>query len=183
MGRIHELVRNYCRYISVPWKTDIAPLQRVRICIYDEKNELKLRAKYDEFEIATKKAGHNWSSFDLTDSFPEWLASQKYAVSYYKSPELLNSLLPRYLDYIESRFAESIAGETPDNNTVVSLLGAGSLFGLVKVKNVIEKIAPHVPGRLLVMFPGSYENNNYRLLDGYDGWNYLAVPISADKEY
>ena len=38
-------------------------------------------------------------------------------------------------------------------------------------------------GRLLVFFPGSYENNNYRLLDGYDGWNYLAVPITADKGY
>ena len=27
---------------------------------------------------------------------------------------------------------------------------------------------------LLIFFPGSYENNNYRLLDGYDGWNNLA---------
>ena len=34
-----------------------------------------------------------------------------------------------------------------------------------------------------IFFPGSYEDNNYRLLDGYDGWNYLAVPITADKEF
>ena len=39
-----------------------------------------------------------------------------------------------------------------------------------------------VAGRLLIFFPGSYENNNYRLLDAYDGWNYLAVPITADKD-
>ena len=38
-----------------------------------------------------------------------------------------------------------------------------------------------VPGRLVVFFPGSYEDNNYRLLDAYDGWGYLAVPITADQ--
>ena len=33
-------------------------------------------------------------------------------------------------------------------------------------------------GRLVVFFPGQYEQNNYRLLDARDGWNYMAVPIS-----
>lgn len=66
---------------------------------------------------------------------------------------------------------------------MVALKGVGSLFGLLKVKEVVDKFAPLVRGRLLVFFPGSYENNNYRLLDGYDGWNYLAVPITADKEF
>ena len=68
-------------------------------------------------------------------------------------------------------------------DSVVALKGVGSLFGFLKVKEVVDKLAPMVKGRLLVFFPGSYENNNYRLLDGYDGWNYLAVPITADKEY
>jgi len=53
----------------------------------------------------------------------------------------------------------------------------------LKVKEVVDKLAPTVKGRLLVFFPGSFENNNYRLLDGYDGWNYLAVPITADREF
>ena len=66
--------------------------------------------------------------------------------------------------------------------SVVALKGVGSLFGFLKVKEVVDKLAPLVKGRLLVFFPGSYENNNYRLLDGYDGWNYLAVPITADKD-
>ena len=37
----------------------------------------------------------------------------------------------------------------------------------------------HIRGRLLVFFPGVYEQNNYRLLDARDGWNYHAVPITA----
>ena len=66
---------------------------------------------------------------------------------------------------------------------VVGIQGVGSLFGFLKVKDVVDKFAPKIAGRLLVFFPGSYENNNYRLLDGYDGWNYLAVPITADKDF
>jgi hypothetical protein len=34
-----------------------------------------------------------------------------------------------------------------------------------------------VPGRLLVLFPGEYNEPQYRFLDARDGWNYLAVPI------
>ena len=35
-----------------------------------------------------------------------------------------------------------------------------------------------VTGRLVVFFPGEYEQNNYRLLDARDGWSYMAVPIT-----
>jgi len=42
-------------------------------------------------------------------------------------------------------------------------------------------VEPHIQGRLLIFFPGVYEQNNYRLLDARDGWNYLAVPITAHE--
>ena len=64
----------------------------------------------------------------------------------------------------------------------MAIQGAGALYGFLKVREVVDDMAPLVAGRLLVFFPGTYENNNYRLLDAYDGWNYLAVPITADKE-
>jgi hypothetical protein len=135
----------------------------------------------DEFEIATKASGHGWNVFDLTDTFSDWLTSQRYAKSYYQKPHLLTNLLPKYLDYIEEVFEKHIQENDVDVNTVVALSGVGSLFGFLKIKDVVDRLAPLVEGRLLVFFPGSYENNNYRLLDGYDGWNYLAVPITADK--
>ena len=65
---------------------------------------------------------------------------------------------------------------------MVALSGVASLFGLVKVKDVVEKVATKVAGRLLVFFPGRYEHNNFRLLDGYYGWDYHAFVITADKE-
>ncbi len=183
MSRIKRLIQSYSKYISVPWRDDAAAAQRVIFCVYNETEERWLRAKVDEFELVTRQAGHEWAVFDLTDTFAVWLASQRYAKSYFQKPHLLATLLPKYLEFITNEFEIFLQQNEIEPDSVVAIKGVGSLFGLLKVKDVVDKLAPMVKGRLLVFFPGSYENNNYRLLDGYDGWNYLAVPITADKEY
>jgi len=65
---------------------------------------------------------------------------------------------------------------------VVAILGAGSLFGLARISQVLRMIEGDIKGRVIVFFPGHFERNNYRLLDARDGWNYLAVPITAHNE-
>lgn len=182
MSRVKRLLQSYAKYIAIPWRSDAAPAQRVVFCVYPESDELRLRACIDEFEIVTRQAGHAWFVYDLTDTFAHWLAGQRYAQSYFQKPHLLKTLLPRYLDYIHAEFERFLADQGADEDSVVALKGVASLFGFVKVKDLVDSLAPQVRGRLLVFFPGSYENNNYRLLDGYDGWNYLAVPITADQE-
>lgn len=183
MSKIKRLIQSYSRYIAVPWRDDAAAAQRVIFCVYNETEERLLRAKVDEFEIVTRQAGREWAMFDLTDTFAIWLASQRYAKSYFEKPHLLSTLLPKYLEFIADEFETFLQKNEIGPDSVVAIKGVGSLFGFLKVKEVVDKLAPMVKGRLLVFFPGSYENNNYRLLDGYDGWNYLAVPITADKEY
>lgn len=183
MSRIKQLLQAYTKHISIPWREDAAPAQRVIFCVYNENEELKLSAKIDEFEIVTRQAGHEWGVFDLKNTFADWLAGQRYAKSYYQKPHLLSPLLPKYATYIQEEFQRYLEEKNVHAGHVIALKGVGSLFGLLKVKEVVEKLAPSVPGRLLVFFPGSYEDNNYRLLDGYDGWNYLAVPITADKDF
>lgn len=183
MSRIKQLIQSYSKYISIPWRDDAAAAQRVIFCVYSETQERQLRAKIDEFEIVTHQSGHKWTVFDLTDTFGLWLASQKYARSYFEKPHLLPSLLPKYLVFITDAFKAFLQKNESGTDCVVAITGIGSLFGFLKVKELVDKLAPMVTGRLLVFFPGSYEYNNYRLLDGYDGWNYLAVPITADKEY
>jgi hypothetical protein len=175
-------VQSYSSYISVPWREDAAAAQRVVFCVYRETEERDLRARIGEFELVTKQAQHDWALFDLTDAFARWMASQKYAKKYFVNPALLPTLLPKFSIHIQSEFEEFLTKNQVTANTVVALEGVGSLFGFLKVKDVVEALAPKVRGRLLVFFPGSYENNNYRLLDAYDGWNYLAVPITADKD-
>lgn len=182
MSRIDTLQKNYGRYVGTPWQSGAAAMQRVWFCIYDPRDELSLRAKLGEFELVTIQASRKWLQYDLSDSFANWLSGHKYAKKYFKNPALLKMVLPNYKDYLLSELTKCIAENEADENTVLALCGIGSLFGFIKVKELVEKFAPHVAGRLLVFFPGTYENNSYRLLDGYDGWGYLAVPITSEKE-
>ena len=87
------------------------------------------------------------------------------------------------MEHLVDTFSEFLRQRCAEENTVVALKGVGTLFGFLKVKDLVDKLSPLVKGRLLVFFPGSCENDNYRLLDGYDGWNYLAVTITEDKEW
>lgn len=182
MTEIQRLTESYARFIEVPWM-DVAPAQRVIFCVYDEDCERRLRASMGGFEAATREAGHGWAEFDLTDTFAEWLSGQLYASEYFENPEYLDMLLPNYLDYVLEGFEKFVSEKGVGPGGVVAVTGLGSLFGFLKVNAVVEKISPMVDGRLLVFFPGSCESNNYRLLDAYDGWNYHAVLITANKDY
>jgi hypothetical protein len=181
VSRIKRLVQSYGKHIAVPWRAEVAAAQRVIFCVYNENDERWLRARIDEFEILTRQAGHEWAVYDLTNTFAMWLAAQRYAESYFLNPELLSTPLPKYMTYITEDFSNFLDEKQVGPHAVTSIMGVGSLFGFLKVKDLVDKLSPMVKGRLLVFFPGSFENNNYRLLDGYDGWNYLAVPITADK--
>jgi hypothetical protein len=66
-----------------------------------------------------------------------------------------------------------------DENTVLAINNASSLFGFTRLSDVLNQISKNIPGRLLVFFPGEFEKNQFRLLDARDGWSYLARPITA----
>lgn len=179
MSKITKLLENYTKHISVPWRS-VAPDQRVMFCVYDPSEERQLRFNTALFMIETQKKDHQWFEFDMTSLFAEWLTSQKYAKKYFANPTYISSILDEFPKFIQLKFDESIQNLCDPSNTVVAIVGAGSIFGIAKVKDVISLLAPMVQGRLLVFFPGSYVENNYRLLDAYDGWNYLAIPILSE---
>jgi len=182
MSKTKRLIQSYGRYIAVPWQK-VAPPQRVIFCVYNAEDELQVRAKITEFEIVTRQANHGWAIFDLTDTFAKWLGSHRYKKSYFKNPDLISTVLSHYLLFIKKEFEIFLQNLQSTENTVVALKGVGSLFGFLKIKDLAETLAPLIDGRILFFFPGEIrENNNYRLLDAYDGWNYLAVPITADRE-
>jgi hypothetical protein len=81
--------------------------------------------------------------FDLTDTFPELARLQRYAKSYFQKPNLLSTLLPKYLTYIETEFAAFLQHKGAGEDFVVALKGVGSLFGFLKVKEVVDKLSPH----------------------------------------
>jgi hypothetical protein len=183
VSRIDDLIANYQRFAKLPWPSGLAPAQRVWMAVYAPEDERRLRLHLPEFETASKAAGHEWAPIDITNSFEEWMAAHDYRDAYFANPKLIQPELAGFLDVlVASVRRQLVKSSTP--NTVAGLLGAGSLFGLgeqVKVSALIDRIEDLIEGRLLVFFPGDVDRNNYRLLNGRDGWNYHAVPITADK--
>ncbi len=181
MSRIERLLDKYERFIALPWDPSLAGAQKVWFVVYDKTDERRLRNRLENFELATKSAGHGWVLYDLTDSFPRWMAAQEYRESYFESPDDLALLMSDFeadvVDTVKSAWETGGAGE----EAVVALAGIATMFGLLKVSRIIEKLTAHIPGRLLVFYPGEHEGNNYRLLDARDGWNYLAVTITENE--
>jgi hypothetical protein len=183
-SKVAKLASAYRQHLTVPWQAGLAAIQRVIFAVYDKADELRLRANVDEFALVTQQAGKQWLLLDVTNAFPEWMASQEYRDAYFESPEDLAGYqtgeLTEFIADLNAKLKSRISAEAgPD--TVVALLGVGTLFGLVRVSSVVEGIKEAVQGRLLVFFPGEHhpENHTYRLLDARDGWNYLAVPLLA----
>jgi hypothetical protein len=183
MGRIERLAERYRSYISLPWQRDLAGAERAVFVVYDKADERRMRARKDLFELMTRQAGHGWLDCDVTRVFAEWIAGTEYRESYFESPEDLELKLEEdFVEHAAARIRAVLTSEESDENTVVGVLGVASLFGFARVSEVIGLIEADIRGRLLVFFPGEYENNNYRLLDARDGWNYLAVPITLQEE-
>lgn len=176
-SRIDGLVKQYAKLVKLPWERHLAGEQRVWFAIYDKTDERRLRYQLQEFEAETTLAGKAWREVDLTDSFARWMGDFAYREAYFADPGEVERLMPEFQDSVVERVRAEFA--KGDANTVVALKGVACLYGLLMVSDVVKALAAHVPGRLLVFFPGEHEGNNYRLLDARDGWNYLAVPITA----
>jgi hypothetical protein len=181
MSEIDDLLKAYDSFVHLPWDETLSGAERVWFVVYDPSQERRLRLRVAEFENATKKAGHSWFGLDLTNAFPQWISKHKYRDSYFEEPDLLVSALQPFTESVVNQIRDLLASPNVDKNSVVGVIGVGALFGLARVSTIVEKVAPDIQGRLLVFFPGQYENSNYRLLDARDGWNYLAIPITAQK--
>ena len=181
MGKIEDLVVLYHRHISAPWQRTLSGAQRVLYVVYEKETERALRARVGEFEQATIRAGHGWRLVDCSKWFSEWMAREEYRESYFETPELL----PMKLDAEFKREASQRLTAELDHagdNTVVALVGVGSLYGFLRVHELIHDVERSIHGRLVVLFPGTKNENTYRLLDARDGWNYLANGITLHGE-
>lgn len=179
MDPISKLANHYGEHIRVPWQNDLPASNRVVILVYGKELERTLRGKIGEFEQRTRAASHGWQLYDLTTAFALWMSEmdQDYREAYFENPEDLPRPNTPFLEFVARGLREHLA-ESGEND-VVALLGAGSLFGFVRLSDVIREVDSAIRGRLVVFFPGHRDGNNYRLLDARDGWNYRAVAITC----
>jgi len=178
MSRLDFLLKEYKDQISLPWKGGLSAKERVIFLIYNKAEDRLMAEKAAEFQLATEAEGHGWKSIDLSTFFSQWIAGHKHRNAYFKNPEaLLNNLDSEFGDWVIGRI-HNVAAEVGPHD-VLALTGTPGLFGFLRLSEVVEKISSGVKGRLVVFFPGVYENNHYRFLDSRDGWNYLAIPLTG----
>ena len=182
MNQISELSKIYRHHVGAPWQPTLAGAQRVMMVVYAKERERALRTRIVEFEHATRDEGHNWEQIDATSWFGEWMGSHEYRDTYFENPELLEGALRSdFRNFAVQRLTRTL--DAADDNTVVALVGAASLYGFMRVSDLIHSVESRIRGRLAVFFPGSKNDNNYRLLDARDGWSYLALPITLHGEW
>ncbi|MFA0082796.1 BREX protein BrxB domain-containing protein [Vibrio breoganii] len=176
--RLSKLLISYEKHISTPWPMTVSAAERTIFLVYHKEDELKLRARVEEFEQATTGSNHPWELLDLTHSFEEWMSNNEYKETYFEDPEYLKALYEDFAEeLVEKLIKQVVENQSPDG--VVALLGCGTLFGFASVSGLVESLADRITGRLVVFFPGEVQNNNYQLLDAKDGWGYHATAISA----
>lgn len=183
MNKLTRLIDEFGAVAARPWSDALAGRQRVWMVVYDETDELRLRARLGEFEQAAAAANHPMTWCDLTATFATWMAAQEYHEDYFEYPEDLlieatpDTVIGEFLEAAARQVREALAESGPDG--LVGLVGVGSLFGIVRASALIAKVEEQIEGRMAVFFPGSRNGNTYRLLDARDGWSYLALPIPA----
>jgi len=182
MARLEDLADIYGQHIATPWQRTVAGAQRVVMVAYDKETERVLRARKGEFETRTKAAGHDWFEGDVTTSFATWLAADDYREAFFKNPMALTPKIHpesgEFSTFATGQLSAVLTRPDVTENSVVALFGVASLFGFARISRLLEMVERDIRGRLVVFFPGHVEQNNYRLLDARDGWNYTAVPIS-----
>lgn len=182
MSEIESLVKEYERYVRLPWDRKLAGPQKVWFALYDPSQEHRLRPRIGEFQAATHAAGHGWLPVDITNAFADWMANHEYREAYFERPEDMGLALADFGDAVAEQVREVLRRPEADSETVVAVIGLASLFGLAKVSELIARVAPDIGGRLLAFFPGQRDGARWRLLGVGDGWNYHAVPISGGSE-
>lgn len=181
MSEVDDLIKSYEQFINLPWSENLSGQEKVWFIVYDPVQERRIRLKIAEFHIVTERSGYGWKSIDITDTFAEWMAGLEYREAFFQNPEDLDPMLPEYSEELVERIVGKMTTDDVNEQTVVAITGISSLFGITHASSVIDKLTPFIKGRLAVFFPGSFDGSVYRLLDARDGWNYLAIPITANK--
>jgi hypothetical protein len=184
VARIDDIADQYERHISAPWQRNLPGAQRIVFVVYSKEDERKLTAKMKDFENRTTAAGHPWLEMDFTNVFPEWMTGESYPEEYFAAPNLLDDKMKAdsaygFTAHCVGRLRSVVTSASATPESVVAVHGIGSIFGFATLHAILEKIQPDIRGRVVVFFPGSYDQNIYRLFDARDGWNYLATPIAC----
>jgi len=182
-SEVDQLIKAYRDHVAVPWQSSLSGSERVWFLVYRPENERRIMFRLQDFESATLDAGHKWCRVDLAGRYAAWLGQQRNLARLLQNPEGVAA--DKFVTALINELAPKVAAAGPDDvlvlTSTIALFGMASLSALIKGTETTRGLETHTRGRLLVMFPGSRQNNTYRFLESGDGWNYMAVPITASS--
>ena len=184
MNRMDQLGANYRTHIQLPLGKRLPASQRVWFAVYPPEDERAIGKGVEEFEIATREAGKAWLRIDLRGQFAAWTSSvdEDERAGWWRNPAAIDLYAKdEWKKLLAGYVREQMATAAEPDRTVFALTGLVELYDFLHVSELIEALGQSFPGFLLVLFPGVKEGNTYRFLDARTGWNYLAVPILAEK--
>ncbi|MCK9310967.1 MAG: DUF1788 domain-containing protein [Bacteroidales bacterium] len=178
-SKVDQLLAKYELVVNEPWSSSLSGQERIWFLVYDPAEQRKVDLRLGDFETATIKAGKKWAEISLKKCFPTWMAAQAYRDSYFQSPQyIVEQLEGDFKTFAIDYLKKKIANKSTDSDTVIVIKDVSSLFGFIRLSEILKSCDKVFTGRMLIFFPGEFERNQYRLLDARDGWDYLARPIT-----
>lgn len=174
--RLNEALKAQLRH---PWSGDQSGGERVWFLVFDPDKLRSVIARKELFQLTTEAAGKRWVEVDLSQAFGHWMGAHRYAERFYARPSRAKAVPTDFAESLTEMIRQQIDEQHVDENTLMVLTGTEALFGINKLSHITRLVEDLVPGRLLVFFPGDYNEPHYRFLDARDGWNYLAIPLTA----
>ncbi len=180
ISKIDALLNAYENVLKEPWNLKLSGQEKVWFLVYDPSEQRKVSLRMGDFESITRKNNRLWIEVDLQPSFPLWMSQHEYREEYFASPEgIQDQIESDFKGFVVDHITQAVEAATDIENTVVAITNVSSLFGFIKLSDVLREIYSINKGRMLIFFPGEHQNNHFRLMDARDGWNYLARPITA----
>jgi hypothetical protein len=177
--RIDQLIEAYEKVVHEPWSSALSGQERIWFLVYNPADQRKVDLRLGDFETAAIKAGKKWKSISFKLCFPTWMANHEYKEDYFRNPEyIIDQLEAEFIPYAIQFLKNELRDIEPDQDTLIALKDVSSLFGFARLSEILKSCDKDFLGRLLIFFPGEFEQNHYRLLDARDGWDYLARPIT-----
>ncbi len=178
-SKVDRLLTAYEKVVKEPWAPSLSGQERIWFLVYDPAAQRKVDLRLGDFESATLRAQKKWESISFKKCFPSWMSSHDYKEEYFKNPEfIVDQLEAEFIPFAIQFMKTKLKEVKQDENTVIAVKDVSSLFGFVRLSEILRSCDKDFIGRLLIFFPGEFENNQYRLLDARDGWDYLARPIT-----
>ena len=174
-----QLLEAFEKVVNEPWSTVLSGQERIWFLVYDPAEQRKVDLRLRDFEAITLKAKKKWKDISLKLCFPSWMAQHEYREDYFINPEyIVDQLEAEFIPFVIRFLKSELKKIEQDPDTLIAIKDVSALFGYARLSEILKSCEKDFNGRMLIFFPGEFENNQYRLLDARDGWDYLARPIT-----